>query len=288
MHLITRPFLTCALALAGLAPAWSEDAIPVRNSISTKPIIEGVAKLFMAAHPGPDFASVAGLSADAIKAVAAGEAQMASVVRDLKPAEKEACPELKAQPFCIDVMVLVVHHDNAVAHLTAAQVKDLFCGGIASWKDVGGADAPPVLVARIDTFASLEFFESSFGVKRVVEGEGAAKTLRFKAGGPTAAMPSTNEKALAAVIANPAAITFASLGAVNDLKAKGAALKTVHIDGIEPNAANVVAGKYAAKRHYCLITKGEPQGRIKDFITFLSGPEGQKVIVDKGYLPLAK
>lgn len=269
------------LTLAGTIAA--ED-IPIRNSVTTKPMIDGVAKLFMAANPGPGFAAIDGLTVPSIKAVADGEAQMASVVRDLKDSEKQATPDLKATPFCTDVLVMVVHADNPVADLSKDQVRDLYNGTIASWKAVGGPDKPPVLVARIHTFATLEFFEGVFGLKRVVEGEGAAATLRFKEGGPVSAMPASNDKAMAAVISNPDAITFGSLGLVNELKAKGAPVKALKLGGVEPTPANVAS--YGAKRNFFIITKGEPQGRIKDFMAFLLGADGQKVITAKGFIPV--
>lgn len=281
-------FLRCSvLALALVATVMAED-IPIRNTVSTKPMLDAVAKLFLAANPGPGFADIPGLTAPSIKAVADGEAQMASAVRDFRPQEKKRCPELMATPFCVDALVMVVHADNPVADLSVAQVRDLYSGVITSWKDVGGEDKPVVLVARIHTFATLDFFETVFGIKRVVEGEGAAATLRFKAGGPTSAMPGNNDKALAAVIANPDAITFASLGMVNELKAKGASLKVLKLGGVEPTSDTVAAGTYTAKRNFFIVTKGEPQGRIKDFITFLLGAEGQKVVVAKGFVSVAK
>lgn len=271
-----------------LATAVAAEDLPIRNSVSTRSMIEGAARLFQAANPGPGFADIPGVSAPCIKAVADGEAQMATVVRDLKEAEKQGCPDLKATPFCIDALVMVVHADNPVADLGKEQVRDIFTGAITSWKVVGGPDRPLALVARIHTFATLEFFEGVFGLKRVVTGEGAAATLCFKEGGPVSAMPASNDKAMAAVIANPDAITFGSLGLVNELKAKGAPVKALRLGGVEAGVENVVAGTYAARRNFFVITKGEPQGRIKDFLAFLLGPEGQKVVVGKGFIPMAK
>jgi phosphate transport system substrate-binding protein len=279
-----RILVLLSLLLASALGA-GEEAIALRQSVTTKPILAAAIKQFEQQQPGTPFASIEGLSAPAVKAVADGEAQLAAIVRDLTAAERAAAPDLVATPFCIDVLTLVVPAANGVVNLTKEQVRGLFTGGLASWKEVGGPDAAPVLIGRIHTFATLAFFEECFDLKRVLEGEGAARVLRFRAGGPTVAMPSSNDKALAAVVAEPAAVTFASLALVEEMRAKGVAIKTLSIDGVAPTAANAVSGAYAAKRPFTLVTKGAPQGRVKEFLAFLTGP-GQKVVADKGFIPV--
>ncbi len=281
-----NPLTAClfpCLLFTVIGAALAEDAIPMHQSITTKALLTAVTQRFQEVKPGPAFDSTIGLSSVGVKAVGEGEARFAAIVRDLSPTDRKSWPELKAAPFCVDVMVLTVHADNPVADLTREQVGGLFTGAIATWKAVGGADAAPVLVARIPTFATLDFFEASFGIKRVLDGA----VMRFKEGGPVAATPSNNEKALAAVAGDPAAVTFASLAMVNELKAKGVPLKILAIGGVEPNQTNVQSGKYAAKRQFYIITKGDPQGRVQDFVGFLLGAEGQKIVAAKGFIPLA-
>ncbi|MBI5739511.1 MAG: substrate-binding domain-containing protein [Nitrospirae bacterium] len=41
---------------------------------------------------------------------------------------------------------IVIHKDNPVSALTAAQIKELFAGKIENWKDVGGKDAPVIVI----------------------------------------------------------------------------------------------------------------------------------------------
>jgi phosphate transport system substrate-binding protein len=55
----------------------------------------------------------------------------------------------------------IVHPANPVKSLTDSQVKDIFTGKITSWKDVGGADQPILLVAEVPGFparANVEAF----------------------------------------------------------------------------------------------------------------------------------
>lgn len=282
-------YIATTLLAFGLQIAMSaeDQPVPIYNSISTKPLIEPAANRFLKDHPGPPFSMITGLSSDAIKAVGSGEAAMASVVRGIKEAELKTYPTIKAIPFCIDLLVIVVHKDNPVSDLTVAQVKGLFSGEFQSWKALGGPDAAPVLIARIDTFASLEFFESCFGLKRIVEGEGSAKTMRFKAGGPTVGMPGKNEKALADVIADPNAVTFASLALVNEMQAKGAPIKGLTLGGVAADAASARSGTYSAQRKFNLVVNGTPSERITGLVEFITGPEGKQIVQSKGFIPLS-
>jgi phosphate transport system substrate-binding protein len=272
--------------LSGLLTA-GDAPLTVCNVISTRSMGEQAMKAFAAAHPGPELLPITGLTVDAIKKVGTGEYAMATVVRDLKDAEKKEYPDIHALPFAFDMVVMAVHRDNPITDLTPEQVRKLYTGEIASWKELGGNDAAPAIVARIDTFATLEFFDTVFGLKRIVEGDGAAKTLRYAPNGPVAAMPSTNEKAMAAVIANPQAVTFTPRGLLLEMQAKGLPVKSVTLGGVAPTDANARNGSYLAKRRLYVLTPVNVSPRIKEFIDFLvSSPEGRSIIAAKGFIPM--
>jgi phosphate transport system substrate-binding protein len=48
----------------------------------------------------------------------------------------------------------IVNATNSVKSLTEAQLKDIFTGKITSWKDVGGADQPIIVVAEAAGFGT--------------------------------------------------------------------------------------------------------------------------------------
>jgi phosphate transport system substrate-binding protein len=35
-----------------------------------------------------------------------------------------------------------------------------------------------------------------------------------------------------------------------------------------------------------MITNGQPTGLTKDYLDYLLGPDGQKIVADQGYVPL--
>ncbi len=56
----------------------------------------------------------------------------------------------------------IVNAANPVKSLTAAQVSDIFSGKITSWKDVGGADQPILVVAEAVGFGTRSNIVASF------------------------------------------------------------------------------------------------------------------------------
>jgi phosphate transport system substrate-binding protein len=82
-------------------------------------------------------------------------------------------------------------------------------------------------------------------------------------------------------IANdPYSIGYVSLGSLNDT------IKALDIDGVKASAENVKNGTYKLQRPFNIATKGEAKGLAKDFIDFILSKEGQKVIVDNGYIAI--
>ena len=80
------------------------------------------------------------------------------------------------------------------------------------------------------------------------------------------------------VATTPYSIGYLSFGFL-DPSIKGLAL-----DGVEPTVENVVAGKYPVVRPLNLLTKGKPTGVVKAWLDFILSEEGQKIVVEEGYI----
>lgn len=76
-------------------------------------------------------------------------------------------------------------------------------------------------------------------------------------------------------------IGYISLGSLNkDVKA-------LNVDGIEATAENVKSGEYTLSRPFNIVTKGTVSDAAQDFIDYIMSDDGQKVIVDEGYVDVA-
>ena len=97
-----------------------------------------------------------------ISAVQAGRADIGLSSRALKDQEKQA---LVGTDIAYDGIVLVVNKANPLSDITSEQVNDLYTGKIQNQKEVGGADAPVVLIGREAGSGTRDGFESVTGTK---------------------------------------------------------------------------------------------------------------------------
>lgn len=58
------------------------------------------------------------------------------------------------------------------------------------------------------------------------------------------------------------------------------------LDSVTPSIATVKSGDYKISRGLYSNTKGEAARFAKKFIDYLSSPEGQKIVVEKGFIPV--
>ena len=57
--------------------------------------------------------------------------------------------------------------------------------------------------------------------------------------------------------------------------------------GVAPTVGNAVSGSYPITRPLQIYTLGDPEGVIKDYLDWIMSTEGQKVVQELGYVPIA-
>ena len=97
-----------------------------------------------------------------ITAALEGRADIGLSSRALKDQEQE---KLQGIDVAYDGIVIVVNKANKLTDITTEQIKDVFTGKITNWKDLGGADAPVVLIGREAGSGTRDGFESVTGTK---------------------------------------------------------------------------------------------------------------------------
>ena len=81
------------------------------------------------------------------------------------------------------------------------------------------------------------------------------------------------------VAGNPNAIGYASMGSL-----KKADVKALAISGAAATAENIRTGGYKIARPFNVAAKGQLRPAAQAFLDFIMSAEGQKVIVDNGYI----
>lgn len=242
------------------------------------------AESYAVVEPDVSIAVTGGGSGTGIAALINGTVDLANASRAMKDTEKEEARANGIEPvehvIAIDALAIIVHLDNPVSELTIAELSDIFTGKITNWKEVGGNDKPIILVSRESNSGTHVYF-----LEEVVRKGEKDNTDIFAP--QTLLMPSsvgiTSE-----VRRNPNAIGYDGLGYVDPAHEKVIAVAR---DGsapyVLPTIDSAADNSYPLSRNLYMYTAGEPSGALADYLNWILGPDGQEIVVDLGFVPLA-
>lgn len=240
------------------------------------------AEAYQKVDPGVSIAVTGGGTGTGIAALINGTVDIANASRQIKPDETAAAEKNNIHPVeivvAVDALAVIVNPKNPVTELTIQQLADIFTGRITNWKELGGRDAPIVLVSRESNSGTHVYFLDTV----IRQGSSTNKDI-FAA--QTLMMPSsvgiTNE-----VGRNPNAIGYDGLGYVTHEEKTIAVAKDTHSPYVLPSVETASDGRYPLTRNLYMYTAGEPSGVIAEYINWIRGPEGQKIVARLGFVPI--
>ena len=205
-------------------------------------------------------------SGSGIKAVQAGSCDIGLASRDLKP---EEATDLNGTVVAIDGIAMIVNKENPVKDLTIEQIAALYKGEITNWSEVGGADAPVVLIGREAASGTRDGFES------ITDTEDACKYNQE--------LTSTGD-VVQTVSSNPNAIGYASLASVKDT------VKLISVEGVTPSTETIQNGSYKIQRNFVMVTKknAEFSPAAKSFFEFATSSAADEWIIEAGAVPVKR
>jgi phosphate transport system substrate-binding protein len=243
------------------------------GSTSVQPLSEELAAVFMDENPGITIEVQGGGSGQGIKAIQEKIADFGALSREVKEEEKAAVT--KEYVIAKDGVAVIVNRDSKVEALTLEQIKKIYTGEITNWKEVGGADAPIVVVSREEGSGTRGSFTEITKVsgknEAGVEVDSTTKNSLIQ--GSTGAVMQT-------VATTPDTIGYVSLGSLGDT------VKAVKVEGVTPTEETVLSGEYKISRPFLYVTGGEPSEAAKLFIDFILSEEGQKIVEESGFVPV--
>lgn len=131
------------------------------------------------------------------------------------------------------------------------------------------------IVSREDGSGTRGAFVELFGIQQEVDGEKVDMTT------VDAQVTNNTSVMLTTVAGDEYAIGYVSLGSLDD------SVKALKIDGAEATEENIKDGSYKVSRPFNIAVKeGTDNEVVNDFISFIMSEEGQKVVVDNGYIPV--
>ena len=181
-------------------------------------------------------------------------------------------------PIAIDALAIVVHPNNPVSQLTLDQLSDMFTGRITNWKEVGGNDAPIVLVSRDSNSGTHVYF------LEVVVRKGAKDNKDIFA--PQTLLMPSSVGITSEISRNPNAIGYDGLGYVTEHEKVIAVAHDSSSPFVLPAAETAANRSYPLARFLFMYTAGEPTGAIGRYLDWVRGSEGQKIVTQLGFVPL--
>lgn len=264
----------CGSKAAEQTPATTElsGTINVAGSDTMVNLAQAWAEKFQEENPNVSVTVKGGGSGNGIAALINKTIDFANSSRKIKAEEETQAKDAGVTPVATEVardgVVVIVNSANGVSALTKAQLADIYSGKVTNWKDVGGSDKAIVLLGR----------DSSSGTYGFIKDEVLGKTAEY-------AKSMRNLQSTQAIVdevsKNVDAIGYIGLGYEN------ASIKPLAIDGTQSSVATVLDGTYALSRGLEMYSNGEPTGVMKTYLDWILSSEGQSIIKEQGFVPLA-
>ncbi len=267
-----KSILSLILASLALIPAVKAEKLVIKGSdtLGAK-LVPQLAEAYRAKHPGVTFEIAAEGSTTGIAAITDGTADIGMSSRRAKPTEVATAGAngVKMFPTVVawDGIGVIVNTGNPVSALSKRQVEQIFTGEVTDWSAVGGKAGKISIYTRNTASGTYADFKELAMSKH--DYAGSAQKM------------AGNEQIAAEVGKNPSGIGYVGMAY---LKAPG--IKAVSVDGGLPTQASVQSHSYPLARPTFFYTKGAPTGLVADFIHFVLGPDGSKIVDQVGFVPM--
>ncbi|ADY56504.1 phosphate binding protein [Syntrophobotulus glycolicus DSM 8271] len=276
MRLLLPACLVFSLVMAGCnkesvtneivsrGPGAISGMVTIAGSTSAQTLSQDLGSIFMTKNPKVLINVSGGDTALGIQATQNKTVDFGAVSRELRPEETG----LVAVKIAYDGLAIVVNRNNPVSELTIEQIQGIYNGKMTNWNQVGGKDAPILLLNREEGSGTLEVFRDK---------------LLGKEAGKAGTVCNSSSAVVEAVSNNQNAVGYVSFSAVDDK------VKDLKINGVELTVKTMKEKKYPLIRPlYYVYSESSPLSeQAQSFLNFIFSEEGQRIIGTHGYSPLS-
>jgi phosphate transport system substrate-binding protein len=260
--------------------------LQVKGSDTMVNLMQGMSEEYTVVKPEVTVAVTGGGSGTGVKSLIDGTTDIAMASREMKAEEIEAAEKNGVHPkettIAFDGLAIYVNKENPITQIAFEDLKCIYAtdGTCKNWKDVGvtidcgGGDDTILKVGRQNNSGTYEYFR-----EEVLGKDGKFTNTMDQSG---------TQQVVDVVGTSKCAIGYGGMGYHTEQarfvclsKEKGGACA-------EPTIETVKAGSYPFGRPLHVYTNGEPQGATKEFIDWMLGEAGQKIVLDAGFVPVAK
>ncbi len=246
--------------------AVSPQTVSTDGSTSMEKVIGYLSEAYMSENTNTKITYNPTGSGAGIQAVSEGRCDIGLSSRDLKSEEAQS---LNATVVAIDGIAMIVNPQNSISDLTIEQIAKIYTGEIANWREVGGNDAPIVLIGREAASGTRDGFESITKTKDKCQ--------------YTQELTSTGD-VVQTVSSNPNAIGYASLASVKDT------VKLLSVEGVTPTNETIQNGTYKIQRDFILVTPKNKQlsQAAQAFMDYATSEAADVMITKAGAVPVKR
>jgi phosphate transport system substrate-binding protein len=264
--------------------ASAGKTIRVEGSDTMVNVAQAWAEQYHRKHPTISVQVLGGGSGVGIASLIDGNCDLADTSRKMKDSEiQRAKANRGTDPKEIivgyDALAIYVHKDNPLDSISMEELAEIYGedGKVTKWSQMGVKDGK--LAGQDITRVSRQSSSGTYTYFReVVLGLGKD----FKLGSID---QSGSKDVVALVSRTPSAIGYSGMGyntpEVKMLKVS----KKRGQPGAAPTVENARNGSYPITRPLQIYVIGEPAGTIKEYLDWILSPEGQKVVLELGYVP---
>lgn len=248
---------------------------------------------------------------EAIKRLMSGDTRLAVVGRDLTENEtkrlkaNKETQNVRSMQIAVDAISLIVNPENPVDKLTMKEIARILSGEVSTWSQIQpGAPDIPIRVVVDDPRSGVTSYmrqklldgapfdstivitaDSVPGVfNRVKKSKGAIGVIgvSWLASG----LGKIDKDSLIASVKDENPVDGAE---INERVARSG-VKTLGImhnslQAYKPTQENIYSGDYPLTRPIYMITTASPSGTLGKFYSFVTGVDGQKIIMKTGVMP---
>lgn len=264
-------------SLSNAVTQAASNSVTIKGSDTMVHLVTAWSDAYMKAHPEAKISVTGGGSGTGVAALLNGTTDICASSRDLNEEEIKSAEAkgLKLTDLTVarDALSIIVHPNNPITELTTDQIASIYTGAVTNWKDVGGPDETIVVASRESSSGTYMFFQEH--------------VLKKKDYTPSALLLPATSAIVQTVADSTGAIGYVGLGYVQESAGKVKAIgvkATPDVAVVMPTMETVLNGQYSIARPLFLIVSKEPAGTAIGFLDFCLAEEGQRIVVDTGYV----
>lgn len=237
--------------------------VVITGSTSVDKILNDMIDEFQAMNPDVTINYTGTGSSAGIADTLAGSNDLGASSRELKDEEKK--DNIKEVVFAHDGIAIITNPANPITDISIENLGKIYNGEITNWNQIGGNDAPIVVVSREGASGTRSAFEELVKLEdlggltddtTVVEGNGNVQT---------------------SVAGNENAIGYVSFSFIDET------VKALTVEGVEATADNAKAGTYPLSRPFLFVyDENNYTPETQAFVEYATSEEGQSYVEAHG------